>query len=379
MRFGRLQFLYLVAALVGALGVTPVFAGPLAVVGNFTEGYSPGSVAIIDTANDQVVGQLRVGVNPSGVAITPDGKTAVVACAESRDLWFIDLAASPPKLIGSVSVDGDTGGGPFYPVGVAMSPDGQYVALTVGVSTTARANASPGNQYVKIVSVADRAVVQTIQMPQDQVPMTAEAAAFSSKGGIVIVGPQSLTVYGLAFENGQILLPEDTGDATGRLYQGAPGASVAITPDGNTALIPLGRRTLQSVQVTDGGKITLGPQLPSGGDGAQSIAITADGAKAYVRNFFAPQSNISVFQVGAGGTLKDTNVRLSSSGFPALIAELGALFVGVNTVAVTPDGKKVYATNPFLNTVEVFEGDNPAPVKRFATGANPFGVAIQPR
>jgi YVTN family beta-propeller protein len=40
---------------------------------------SPGTVAVIDTANNKVVAKAAVGANPFGVAVTPDGKHAYVA------------------------------------------------------------------------------------------------------------------------------------------------------------------------------------------------------------------------------------------------------------------------------------------------------------
>jgi YVTN family beta-propeller protein len=377
MRFGRWQYLILAVTLLGALGLPAAYAGPLAVITNFKEGYQPSTVTILDTANDQPVAQIPVGVNPSGVAITPDGKTAVVACAESQDLYFIDLAASPPKLIASLNVGGGLDGA-FYPVGVAMSPDGEYVALTVGINTTAAPRAAPGNQYVRIVSVKDRTIVQSVHMPQDQFPMTAEAAAISSRGSLVLLGPSTNLVYALAFSGGQVTLPEGTDDQLGA-FQGAGGTHVAITPDGATALVPLARRKLQAFAIDGAGKMSPTVQMDSGGDGAQSVAITRDGTRAFVRNFYSPGSNVSIFDIGAGGSLKDTGVRLKSEGFPAAILGLvdGGLFVGIPMVAVTPDGKKVYTTNPFLNMVEVFNVDNPTPIQRLTTGPNPIGVAIQ--
>jgi YVTN family beta-propeller protein len=376
MRFGRLQCLILAVALVGALGLAPAHAGPLAVVTNFTDpGLAPGSVAVIDTATDQLVGSpLQVGINPSGVAITPDGKTAVVACAQSQDLWFIDLSANPPKIAGSLKV-GDGTSGPFYPFCVAMSPDGQYVAVTAIAGTLG----APGNQYVRTVRLQDRTITQTLQLPQDQFAISAEAAAISPKGSIVLIGTTTSLVYALAFAGGQISLPEGTDDQLGT-YQGSQGTNVTISPDGSLALVPLGRRALQAFRIDDTGKLSPTVQLPSGGDGAQSVAITVDGKRAYVRNLISPGANIAVFDIGSGATLKDTGIRLNSDGIPAAIAALveGGLWVGNPMVAVTPDGKKVYATNPF-GQVQVFNADNPTAIKRIPTGPNPFGIAIQPK
>jgi DNA-binding beta-propeller fold protein YncE len=380
MRFGRWQCLILAVALLVSLGLPAAYAGPLAVITNFREGFSPSFVTIIDTATDRPVGDpIPVGVNPSGVAITPDGKTAVDACAESKDLYFIDLSSSPPKRIGSLDVGGGLGG-PFYPVGVAMSPDGEYVALTVAVNTTSRPNASPGNQHVRIVSVKDRSIVQTLQMPQDQFPITAEAAAITPHGSIVLLGPSTNLIYALAFSGGQISLPEGTSDQMGAL-QGGGSTFVALTPDGNTALVTLATRKILVLPIDATGRMVgEGTQIDAGGNGTQSVVVSRDGKRAFVRNFFSPGNNVAIFDLN-GTTLKDTGVRLQSSGFPAEILALvpDGLFVGIPMVAVTPDGQKVYAPNPFLNVVEVFDVKNPQPLRRLFTGPNPIGVAVQPQ
>jgi DNA-binding beta-propeller fold protein YncE len=379
MRFGRWQYLLLAVALLGFPGLPAAYAGPLAVITNFRSGFSPSTVVIIDTATDQLVGNpIPVGVNPSGVAITPDGKTAVVTCAESQDVYFIDLSASPPTLVGRLDVGGGLSG-PFYPSSVAMSPDGEYVALTVGISAAAAPRVSPGNQYVRVVSVKDRSIVQSIQMPQDQFSITAEAAAISPQGSIIIAGPQSSLIYALSFSGGQISLPEGTDDQFGA-FQGTSATHVVLTPDGHTALLAAASTKIAVLPVDSSGRIGEGPFVSSGGNGAQAIALTRDGKRAFVRNFYSPGNNIAVFDV-TGGTLKDTGIRLQSSGFPGEILELvpEGNIVGIPTIAVTPDGTKVYTTNLFTNMVEVFEVDKPQAIRRFSTGANPLGVAIQPQ
>ncbi|MCL6650421.1 MAG: YncE family protein, partial [Chloroflexi bacterium] len=308
MRFGRWHHLLLALVLLGSLALSAAHAGPLAVITNFREGFLPSTVTILDTSTDQPVATIPVGVNPAGVAITPDGKTAVVACAESQDLWFIDLTTRPPRLAGSLPVGGGLEG-PFFPVGVSISPDGEYAAVTVGINTTAAPRAAPGNQYVRVVSIRERRIVQSIRMPQDQFPITAEATAISSRGSIVILGPSTNLIYALAFSEGQIALPEGTNDQLGA-FQGAGGTHVVITPDGGTALVPLARRKLQVFNIDGAGRLSPTIQLDSGGDGAQSVALTTDGRRAFVRNFFAPGNNVSIFDMGPGGAVRDTGLRL---------------------------------------------------------------------
>jgi YVTN family beta-propeller protein len=92
-----------------------------------------GTVTVIDTASNTVMGSpIPVGINPSGVAVTPDGKHAYVT--------NFGISFPPPQPPGTVSViDTATnmvtttitvGEGPN---GVAVTPDGKHAYVTTGV------------------------------------------------------------------------------------------------------------------------------------------------------------------------------------------------------------------------------------------------------
>jgi DNA-binding beta-propeller fold protein YncE len=104
-----------------------------------------------------------------------------------------------------------------------------------------------------------------------------------------------------------------------------------------------------------------------------------------------PPANISVFQILPGSTLKDTGLRMNTSAVPDLFVQAGQLPVGNQMIAVTPDGKKVYAVNPYSGTpdpaflglygtgeLRVFASDKAAPIATLNPGKNPMAIAIQP-
>lgn len=402
MRFGRWQSMIATAALAGTVGLSAAHAGPLAVVANFTDpgtrtrppsGWPPGTVTILDTATDKQVASLTVGVNPQAVAITPDGKTAIVACSQSSELYFIDLSANPPVIAGKLSVgsgEGDT----FYPSGLAISPEGDYVAVTSSVG--GESQRSTQTRYLLIVNVKERALVETVDLQPEGSNLTAEAAAISRKGVIVVVSPtpQPAQIYALPFADGQIIFPDDPVDQ-GIGFTGHPGYNIALTPDGGTAIIPIWTGKLDVASIDDAGKLRIVQELvPSGGEGTHSVAISADGKHAYVRNL-APPGNISVFEITPGPVLKPTSIQYNATGFSQLLWELQALlggtaggWVGSQMVAVTPDGKKLYSASPFGSSasgefdigngaLQVFEVGKPAPIAELAVGRNPIAIAIQ--
>lgn len=420
MRYGRWQYFMLASLLAGVLGAGAVQAGPLAVITNFTDpgtatrppqGWPPGSVAIIDTTTDQEVGpRLTVGANPGAVAITPDGKTAVVAATQDSELDFIDLTAKPPKITDKVKV-GDGQGDTFYPAGLAMDPKGEFVVVTS--NTGGGSDSSTQIRYIKIVSLSDHSV-NTVDLQSDQLldengkPFagTAEVAAVSPKGGLVIVSPstQSGEIYSLPYADGEINFP-DSEDSQMVGVSGHTGYNIALTPDGSVGIIPLWLGQVEVISLDDSGKLvvntdpssgklSIGPLVNAGGKGTHSVAITADGKLAYVRNLLPPE-NITVFQIGPGPSLTPTGQTLNASGFPQLlIAAIPALaagntgaFVGSQMVAVTPDGKKIYSANPYgggtglldlgQGDVEVFDANNATPIATLQTGPNPIAIAIQ--
>ena len=73
---------------------------------------------------------LAANLKPYGIDVTPAGDTAIVASigvgatGGADTLSVIDLAANPPRAVNHVSV------GPTAE-GLAVSPDGRYVAVTV--------------------------------------------------------------------------------------------------------------------------------------------------------------------------------------------------------------------------------------------------------
>jgi DNA-binding beta-propeller fold protein YncE len=422
MHYERWQRLFLMVALVGTLGIIPAYAGPLAVVANFRSPgildsgppWPAGTVSVIDTATDQLVGpSLTVGVNPQAVAITPNGKTAVVACSQSSEVYFISLptagdpAGTLPKITGKLVV-GSGFGDTFYPGGLSISPDGEYVAVTSFVG--APPNVSTQISKILVVHIYDPTangpvVVQTLDLNDAESGFTAEAVSINSKGTILVAGPSAKppVIFALSFADGSISFPEPDDDNTQMGTQAnATGYNFGLSPDNHFAVVTMGdatRGAIALLRIDDSGKMTVARDVVnSGGVGAHSAVFSPDGATVYIRNIMPSGANIAVFHFdAAAANLTDTGQRLMCPGVPqAVVAYAGytqgaVLAPGINTLAVTPDGKKVYAANPYGGTplasylflygagnVLVFNAGTAAPAKTLTPGINPIAVAIQP-
>src|SRR5690606_2702540 len=84
-----------------------------------------GSVAIIDTENNEVVEHLAAGGLPIRVKFTPNGKHALVSCNQADEVIIFDVATRQPHETIK------TGKGP---VGIQIRPDGKlaFVANSGG-------------------------------------------------------------------------------------------------------------------------------------------------------------------------------------------------------------------------------------------------------
>ena len=86
-----------------------------------------GSVSLVDPKSGRVIREIATGDRPSGVAITPDGRKALVTHWYGYDVAILDLADDRLAIEGRVEV------GP-EPRGVVISADGTTGFVAVGAS-----------------------------------------------------------------------------------------------------------------------------------------------------------------------------------------------------------------------------------------------------
>ncbi len=130
---------------------------------------------------------------------------------------------------------------------------------------------------------------------------------------------------------------------------------VAITPDGAFAYVSnAGSSTVSVIRTADNTVVAI-VAVP---DSPGSVAITPDGAFAYLTN-----SNLGV-----------TVIRISDNSVVTTVIIPG----GPASVAVTPDGAFVYMTNFTADNVSVIRTSDNTVVATVGVGAIPIGVAITP-
>jgi DNA-binding beta-propeller fold protein YncE len=170
--------------------------------------YNDASVAVLAVNGEQVTAtdrNMTTGVNPYGLAITRDGKYAVVAnigrgSGDADTVSLIDLQRQPFRVVDTMSV-GQT------PEGIMVSPDNRHVAVTVMNGSNKPEN-SPfrGPGLVKMLRIENG---RLRLVSEAQVGTWSQGAGFSANGRMLLVGnmmERNITV--LRVENGRV---RDTG------------------------------------------------------------------------------------------------------------------------------------------------------------------------
>jgi DNA-binding beta-propeller fold protein YncE len=162
---------------------------------------------------------------PSNIAISPDGKIALVANSIKVDssaaagwspesyVHIIDLTQTPPKVVGKVQTDPQ-------PSGLSFTPDGKLAIV---------ANRTGGTVSVLAVNGTDVKMVQSVKVCEPA--ESASDVAISPDGKFALVSAQKGGYLSLLkIENGKVTATGRKISAFGQPYR------VVITPDGELAL-----------------------------------------------------------------------------------------------------------------------------------------------
>ncbi|HSE83778.1 MAG TPA: hypothetical protein VLB01_04450 [Thermodesulfobacteriota bacterium] len=320
------------------------------------------TVSVIRTSDDQVIATIEVGSQPVDIEITPDGTEAYVANFQGSSISIIDV--SMDEVITTVDIkDHVLEAIDLSPVDIEITdPDGlngpdDPIAYVVTSDVVVAINVS--NNMVNIINL-------------QQFPVSSSFKAISMSitpdgSWAYVVNHQDSSVSVMDVQR-SVTDPEnavigtvnlgctiDTEDDMGQALCGP--AFIGITPDSSKAyvVIPgnefLFGETGETVLVIDVEK--LGEELAKNPDeqilqsavidtvnvGSDSkptgIAVTSDGAKVLVPNYFG--NTVSIISTSDDGV---THVEVG---------------IAPTDVAITPGGIKAYVTNSVGKTVSVID------------------------
>jgi YVTN family beta-propeller protein len=248
-----------------SVGINPVGValtpdGAFAYVANQT---FPGTVSVIDTRSNAVISTIPVGPFPTGIAITPNGRFVYVVDGTSPgavsviDTITRNVVATIPEGV--------------FPDWVAITPDGAFAYVTNTFSTPA---------YISVISTATNTQVATI--PVGQQP-----------AGIAIT-PNGAFAYVTDVLAGNVdVIDLRTNSLVSTIAVGINPGRVSITRDGAFAYVS--NFNSGSISVIDTRTNTVAATVPVGIEPLDT-AFSSDGLLAYVAdsNFFTGQGSVSV-------------------------------------------------------------------------------------
>lgn len=311
-----------------------VVAMPAAAERLYVSNERAGTVQVIDTATDRVVGTAKTGNRPRGMAVSPDGKRLYVAMS-----WWHDGKHARTGREALLALDAHTMKVVReYPAGtdpecVAVSPDGQRLYLSNEDAGTA--------SIVDVASAKTRATLVVGTEP--------EGVTASPDGKWVYVTAETSNVV-------TVIDAKKEKVAANILVDARPRATL-FSRDGTRAW---------STSEIGGTVATIDPKqhrivkrlhLPKG-DKPVGLALSPDQNTLYVAT-------------GRGNAVAVIDVRANR-----LLAKIPA-GERVWGIAITRDGRRVYAANSLSNTISVIDTASRRVVRTIKTDDGPWGLAIR--
>ncbi len=268
---------------------------------------------VIDlTANPPaVIATLHDGKQPSGMAIAPNGRMALVCNRAEGTVTVLSINGKEVKPVGSVEV-----GKPADSVSaVAISPDGKRALVAKAAANAVALLTIDGDKvtYDKRDLPTGIFPYNVVISPNGKIALTADNGNHGTSDG----NADSIGVIDLTADPVRVINHVTVGDSP---------EGLAISPKGDIAVSVEARGSNQptsswfyhkggavsvlkisGTSVTRVGEVTVG-QLPEG------AVFSADGSRLYVGNFF--DSDLSVLQV-SGSRVTNTGRNFKLPGQPA--------------------------------------------------------------
>jgi serine/threonine-protein kinase len=275
-----------------------------------------------------VIATVRVGGQPTDIAIAPDGDAVYTADYESGTVSAVgteDLTAVPTTIpVGS------------SPIAVRVSPDDRrlYVARYAGEG---------GMSVVDLDRPSDPAAVLPVGRPRD--------VAFAPDGSRTYVSDDDSGTL-------VILDPADPHGSPTTIPVGEGPSGIAVAPDGSRVYVAL---------YFGGALAVVDPARPAGTPTTVrlsgrpfDVALSPDGARVYVTD----SDTARLYVIDTTRPTAD----------PMIVPMAGA-----TGVAVSPDGRRIFVTNRDTDTLSVVDAAAPvAPPVVVPVGDAPGSVAVAP-
>lgn len=293
--------------------------------------------------------ELPVGRGPHEVAVSPDGRTAVVCDYGEQQpgstLTVLDLSSW--KVARTIDL-----GEYRRPHGIVYDADGRHVVVTCET-----------NQALVRVDVTEGKVVRAFPTEAQGSHMVA-VTPDGTRAFVSNIGSGSVTAIDLT--EGRILK---------KIATGAEAEGIAVTPDGREVWV--GNRAADTLSVIDAEWLEVRETLACA-EFPIRVEITPDGKHALVSN--ANTGDVAVFDVANRKELARIPMKLEpveGSDERLFGVQFGKSPVPVG-IEIAPDGKRAWIANTNADLVTVLDVEKRTVTGRIPTGRQPDGMAWSP-
>lgn len=305
-------------------GTTPVTANIMATPLDLPLAYVPnqgaGTVSIVNTVDHSVLKTVPVGLNPIGVAVSPDGVKAYIANNGSNTVSVINTWSN--TVAATVNVGG-------APNGIVTGPQGDYVYV-----------ANENSKTISVIDAKTNQVVKTI--PLTEVPYGIAIDPYDGRAYVTNYASNNVSVVDL--NAGNVVATINVGQFPVGVAANPEGGEVYVTNQNSNTVSVINTATNQVAAVIGVGA------TPTG------IAFSPNGTKAYVCN--ASSHSVSVIDAA---TLRVSNTFSMSNA--------DALPYGIS---LSPDGSQIYVADEKSGSLITMDAASGTITGNVAVGPNPY-------
>jgi DNA-binding beta-propeller fold protein YncE len=309
-----------------------------------------GLAALLAAGAAAAEAQIAVSANDAKMKLV-DGKVTVQASPPPDTLSFIDMRASPPKVLAELNVPSSVVGPPSN---VAVSPK-EEIALVASAMQVDPADATKTIPDDKLTVIDIRPLrpgffkkLIAKEVPAPKLIATLQAGKGAAGVAINKAGTLALVANRSEGTVSVFTIAGTTVAAAGKVTVGGDKSgpsAVAFTPDGKSALVTLDGDHKIVVLSVEGSKVEATKRVISAGLRPYGLDIAAKGEVAVVAN------------IGMGGGDADTISVIDLKLDPARV-------VATYTVGQTPEGIKISPDGKYV-AVTVMNGSNKPPDSPF--------------
>ncbi len=265
-------------------------------------------VVDLDADPPKLIDTVTVGKQPSGFAISHDGKLALIANRAGKSVSVISIDGTKVRQVAEVPMDDEV-------AAVAITPDGKRGFAVKNLANRIGVLAIDGQKvtYDKSQDIPDGYTPYNIEVTPD-----GRYALSINQGGGLSGNVDTMVTIDAAANPPRVIDQTAVGDSPEGMAIGSNGVWVAVpllkgsaskhdrwsyTKDGSLVLLSL----------SSGGKLQAVNELPTGGV-PEGITFSPDSHYVYVGNYI--DKNLQVYRI-AGGKLTDTGKTLALPGQPA--------------------------------------------------------------